>query len=182
MRGFWATQPGPRQEPPPLGAQQHPCVSHVCRAAGVQQMGWPGPAPVLQAGTWAGVLLVSHSLWSSERQQALGSIRLASFYSKATEVPACSQGAERYVPSLPVGGVAEGGGGGAELGPSVPPATALIPGGWMVETSSTALPRCRQCGKAGGPLPPPQASWPCSESTQQAAPIIRENLSPVRCF
>lgn len=66
VRGSWATQPGPRQEPPPLGAQQRSCVSHVFRAAGVQQMGWPRPVPVLQAGTWAAVLLVLRSLWSSE--------------------------------------------------------------------------------------------------------------------
>lgn len=67
----------------------------------------------------------------------------------------------------------------------MPPATALIPGGWVVETSSTALPPCSQCGKAAPPPHPrlpPQASWPCSESTQQAAHNFKENLSHVRCF
>lgn len=65
-RGSWATQPGLRQEPPLFRAQQQSCIGHVLKAAGVQQMGTPCLVPVLRAGTWVAVHLVSHSLWSSE--------------------------------------------------------------------------------------------------------------------
>lgn len=161
-------------------------------------MGRPRLVPVLQAGTWAAVCLGCHLLcgpvrWpaSCSHGQGRGASRsrlhrVGLFcFPKQPKCTTYSQGAEKYIPLPPSGrkgkfilqrAEVEG----QNWGHMCPQ-----PHPWRLGGGNVFhCPPCLQEVWESRPPPPlpPQASWPCSKSTQQAAHNFRENLSHVRCF